>query len=54
MSEILDVSVSWYVRIIRVKADTQSRAARIVYQVSGEIFKIAEAISGVIMAADSQ
>ena len=53
-SEILDVSVSWYVRITREKADIQSRAAKIVYQVSGEIFKIAEAINGVIIAADSQ
>ena len=53
-SEILDVSVSWYVRIIRTKADIQSRDARILYQVSGEIFKIAEAINGVIIAADSQ
>lgn len=41
-------------RITKEKADIQSRAAKMVYQVSGEIFKIADAISGVIIAADSQ
>ena len=53
-SEILDVSVSWYVKIIRKKAEIQSSAAKIVYQVSGKIFNMADAIRGVIIAAASQ
>ena len=53
-SEMLDVSVSWYVKIIRKKAEIQSSAAKIVYQVSGKIFNMADAIRGVIIAAASQ
>jgi hypothetical protein len=46
--------VSWWVRIVNINAKKQSRAAKIVYQNSGENFKIIEDIRGVIMVANSQ
>ena len=52
--EILDVSISWYVNIISIKANIQSRVAKIVYHVSGMNFKIIDDIIGVIIAANSQ
>ena len=41
-------------RIVRINAETQSSAAKIVYHVSGANFRIIDDITGVIIAANSQ
>jgi hypothetical protein len=42
------------VRIIRINAEIQSSAAKIVYHISGANFRITDDINGVIIAANSQ
>jgi hypothetical protein len=42
------------VKIIRINAEIQSSAARIIYHISGANFRIIDDINGVIMAANSQ